>query len=152
MYISCIMGMYPSDKNRGKKSRKKMYLAHISEDKLREQSIIEHAKEVAKLGGMFAACFDCGEWGDGCGSILDEPTAAMDVETTFLSENLIWEYAKKSGCVLLLITHSLQQAKRIADEILFFHKGQLFESGPKERLLFAPTRPETRQFLEFYGI
>lgn len=84
--------------------------------------------------------------------ILDEPTAAMDVETTFLSENLIWEYAKKSGCVLLLITHSLQQAKRIADEILFFHKGQLFESGPKERLLFAPTRPETRQFLEFYGI
>ena len=84
--------------------------------------------------------------------ILDEPTAAMDVETTFLSENLILEYAKESGCALLLITHSLQQARRIADEILFFHKGQLWESGPKERLLFSPTRPETRQFLEFYGI
>ena len=34
-----------------------MYLAHISEDKLREQSIIEHAEGVAELSGMFAACF-----------------------------------------------------------------------------------------------
>lgn len=84
--------------------------------------------------------------------ILDEPTAAMDVETTFLSENLILEYARESGCVLLLITHSLQQARRIADEILFFHKGQLWETGPKEKLLSSPIRPETRLFLEFYGI
>ena len=57
-----------------------MYLAHISEDKLREQSIIEHAKEVAKLGGMFAACFDCGEWGDGCGSVHDIGKYSMEFQ------------------------------------------------------------------------
>ncbi len=84
--------------------------------------------------------------------ILDEPTAVMDMETTFLSENLIQQYTKESNCALILITHSLQQAKRIADEILFFNKGQLWEAGPKEALLNTPIHPETRQFLKFYGV
>lgn len=84
--------------------------------------------------------------------ILDEPTATLDVETTFLAENLIQDYVRESNCVLLLITHSLQQARRIADKILFFHKGQLWESGTPEQLLHAPSRPETKLFLDFYGI
>ncbi len=84
--------------------------------------------------------------------ILDEPTAAMDMETTFLSEKLMLEYVKETGCALLLITHSLPQANRMADEILFFHKGQLWESGPKDAILTSPSRPETSQFLNFYSI
>ena len=40
--------------------------------------------------------------------ILDEPTAAMDMETTLLSEKLITEYVKETGCALVLVTHSLQ--------------------------------------------
>ena len=43
------------------------------------------------------------------------------------------------------------QAKRIADEVYFFHNGTLWESGPKDNILSAPARPETRQFLDFYG-
>ena len=84
--------------------------------------------------------------------ILDEPTAAMDMETTLLSEKLITDYVRKTGCALVLVTHSLQQARRIADEVLYFHKGKLLESGPKEQVLSAPQRAETRQFLEFYGV
>ena len=84
--------------------------------------------------------------------ILDEPTAAMDMETTVLSEKLIAEYVRETGCTLILVTHSLQQARRIADEVLYFHKGKLLESGPKETLLYAPAKAETKQFLEFYGI
>ena len=83
--------------------------------------------------------------------LLDEPTAAMDMETTLLSEKLIVEYVRETGCALILVTHSLQQARRIADEVLYFHKGKLLESGPKEQVLSAPQRAETRQFLEFYG-
>ena len=85
-------------------------------------------------------------------TILDEPTAAMDMETTLLSESLIEAYVKETGCTLILVTHSLQQARRIADEVLYFHKGNLLESGPKETILTTPTQPETRQFLDFYGI
>ena len=84
--------------------------------------------------------------------ILDEPTAAMDMETTILSENLIAEYVRESGCAMILVTHSLQQARRIAQEVLYFHKGQLLEAGPAERVLYAPERAETKQFLDFYGI
>jgi len=84
--------------------------------------------------------------------ILDEPTAAMDMETTSLSEDLIVEYVQKTGCALILVTHSLQQARRIADEVLYFHKGELKEFGPKERVLYTPQISETKQFLDFYGI
>ena len=84
--------------------------------------------------------------------LLDEPTAAMDMETTLLSEKLIAQYVRETGCALILVTHSLQQARRIADAVLYFHKGRLLESGPKEQVLYEPTAPETRQFLEFYGV
>lgn len=83
--------------------------------------------------------------------ILDEPTAAMDMETTAAAERLIQEYTQRTGCAMLLVTHSLQQARRVADEVLFFHKGTLKETGPKEQVLLTPRQPETRQFLDFYG-
>lgn len=83
--------------------------------------------------------------------ILDEPTASMDMESAILAEELILRYRRESGCAVLLITHDLQQARRLADEALFFHRGELWESGPAERVLFAPERPETRRFLQFYG-
>ena len=84
--------------------------------------------------------------------VLDEPTAAMDMETTLLSEQLIREYVRETGCALILVTHSLQQARRIADRVLYFHKGRLLEEGPAEQVLNRPEAPETRQFLDFYGI
>ena len=84
--------------------------------------------------------------------VLDEPTAAMDMETTLLSEKLIERYVRETGCALILVTHSLQQARRIADEVLYFHKGELAEAGSKEQVLHTPASEKTRQFLEFYGV
>lgn len=84
--------------------------------------------------------------------ILDEPTAAMDMETTILAERLITEYVKETGCALILVTHSLQQARRIVDEALFFHKGILTEHGLCAKLLDEPHSSELQSFLEFYGI
>ena len=84
--------------------------------------------------------------------LLDEPTAAMDMETTLLSEKLITDYVRETGCALILVTHSLQQARRIADEGWYFHKGKLLEAGPEEQVLYEPKMAETKQFLEFYGV
>ena len=84
--------------------------------------------------------------------ILDEPTAAMDMETTLFSEKLIADYVCKTNCALILVTHSLQQARRIAHEVMYFHKGELLECGSKERVLDIPAREETKKFLEFYGV
>ena len=84
--------------------------------------------------------------------LLDEPTAAMDMETTLLSEKLIVDYVKETNCSLILVTHSLQQARRIADQVWYFHKGKLLETGGKEQVLYESQRAETKQFLEFYGV
>ena len=84
--------------------------------------------------------------------LLDEPTAPMDMETTLLSEELIRRYVKGSNCTLILVTHSLQQARRIADEVWYFHRGRLLEAGDTATVLDSPKQPETRQFLDFYGI
>lgn len=83
--------------------------------------------------------------------ILDEPTAAMDRESTLLAERLVQEYVRETNCALLLVTHSLQQARRMAQQAVFLSGGELIESGPVEKMLRAPDRAETRQFLEFYG-
>ena len=84
--------------------------------------------------------------------LLDEPTAAMDMETTLLSEDLIAAYVRETGCALILVTHSLQQARRIADAVWYFHKGKLLEAGTTAQVLNSPEKAETRGFLEFYGV
>ena len=83
--------------------------------------------------------------------ILDEPTAAMDMESTVLAEKLIQEYVERTGCALILVTHSLQQAKRLSREIVFLHKGKLLECGATETVLSTPKTEEAARFLEFYG-
>ncbi len=83
--------------------------------------------------------------------ILDEPTAAMDMETTLLAERLIADYVQKTGCTLILVTHSLQQARRLAQEVLFLHRGRLAEQGSIS-LLDSPATEDLRRFLDFYGV
>lgn len=83
--------------------------------------------------------------------ILDEPTAAMDMESTSLAEDLIRDYVHESGCALLLVTHSLQQARRMADSVIYLDKGSLIESGPASVVLYSPKKETTRRFLAFYG-
>ena len=83
--------------------------------------------------------------------ILDEPTAAMDMESTLAAEGLIRKYCTETGCAVLLITHSIGQARRASDQLLFLQGGKLIEQGRTARLLSAPQREETKHFLDFYG-
>ena len=81
--------------------------------------------------------------------ILDEPTASMDMESSYISEELIREYSRSTPAAVIMITHSLQQAGRMSDEILYFHKGILLEHGSTQDILTAPKENETREFLRF---
>ena len=83
--------------------------------------------------------------------ILDEPTAAMDMESTLAAEELIRAACGGQGCALLLITHSLSQARRLADRVIVLHRGELVEQGPCGRVLNEPEQEQTRRFLDFYG-
>lgn len=83
--------------------------------------------------------------------ILDEPTAAMDMESMLAAERLVRDYSRETGCAVLLITHSIQQAWRLADRVLFLHRGELAEQGAADAVLLSPAGEEARRFLEFYG-
>ena len=83
--------------------------------------------------------------------ILDEPTAAMDMESTLAAERLIRETCDEQGCALLLITHSISQARRLADRVIVLHRGKLIEQGAGAQGLNEPKQEQTKRFLDFYG-
>lgn len=84
--------------------------------------------------------------------LLDEPTAAMDMASTLIAERLIADYCRERGSTMILITHSLQQARRMADEVLFLDGGELVERGSVDVVLTAPQDARTKAFLDFYGL
>ena len=72
--------------------------------------------------------------------LLDEPCSALDVRATQTVEGLLLRYT------VVVVTHNLAQARRIADTAMFLYNGQLIEQG--EHLLTDPQEKETRAFLE----
>ena len=64
--------------------------------------------------------------------MLDEPTANLDPASTKIIEDIIISL-KEFGIKIIFVTHNILQAKRIADEVIFFDKGKLIEhSNAKE--------------------
>ena len=84
--------------------------------------------------------------------ILDEPTTAMDMESTLAAEKLMRKICQEQDCALVLITHSISQARRIADRVIVLHQGALIEQGDSAQVLSTPKQEQTKRFLEFYGI
>lgn len=81
--------------------------------------------------------------------ILDEPTAAMDVEAAAAAERELLRYRERTGCCVVLITHSPAQARRLGDEALILDGGELIERGPVSAVLSAPQSPGAKRFLEY---
>jgi len=84
--------------------------------------------------------------------LLDEPTASMDMESALLSEQIIRSYVKRTGCAAILVTHSVAQAYRIADDLFFLEEGKAAESGACREILANPQSRELKKYLEFYGM
>ncbi len=78
---------------------------------------------------------------------LDEPTASLDPGATHEIERVIVAL-HAAGTKIVMVTHNLGQAHRMADEILFLHQGRLTERGSAKRFLEHPASPEAAQFLE----
>ena len=84
--------------------------------------------------------------------ILDEPTAAMDVAAALRSEEILLDYQVRTGCTVVLVTHSMTQARRLAGQVLFLKDGHLVEQGETEQVLSHPRCADTRAFLDFYAL
>ena len=62
--------------------------------------------------------------------LLDEPTSSMDSASTLIAEQMITDYHRQGMRTVFFVTHSVSQAERIANEILFFDNGKIVECGP----------------------
>jgi tungstate transport system ATP-binding protein len=78
---------------------------------------------------------------------LDEPAANLDPASTLAIERLIQE-AHERGTKIVLVTHDVGQARRLADEVAFLHRGRIEEHSPAARFFEAPASPRARAFLE----
>ena len=78
--------------------------------------------------------------------LFDEVTSALDPELT--EEVLgVMERLAEDGMTMLLVTHEMGFARRVANVTVFMHQGRIWEQGPSEALFAEPRTPEMRQFI-----
>ncbi len=78
--------------------------------------------------------------------LLDEITSALDPQLVGEVLDLVREL-KTTGYTIVMATHEMAFARRVADRIAFLHQGELVEIGPPEQIFEHPQRPETQEFL-----
>ena len=78
--------------------------------------------------------------------LLDEPTASLDPASTLSIEELLID-AQRRGIKIIVVTHDVGQARRLAREILFLHHGRVVEHQPAKSFFDAPESETARAFL-----
>lgn len=79
--------------------------------------------------------------------LLDEPTANLDPYNVALVEDLMQRSLREMGATIVLVTHNVFQARRLADRTALLLDGRVVEVGPTEQLFSAARDPRTRAFL-----
>ncbi|MCO0808043.1 amino acid ABC transporter ATP-binding protein [Lactobacillus helveticus] len=79
--------------------------------------------------------------------LLDEITASLDPEMVRDIEEIVAELSKTDHMTMILVTHQMNFAKRVADEVLFLEKGKVIEDTPCEQFFTNPQSDRAKQFL-----
>ena len=77
--------------------------------------------------------------------LLDEPCSALDPRSTTIIEELIVKL--RSEVAIVIVTHNLQQAYRVADRVGFMYLGDLVEYGEADQVFSAPKAKRTREYV-----
>ncbi|MFW2589402.1 ATP-binding cassette domain-containing protein [Sagittula sp. SSi028] len=78
--------------------------------------------------------------------LLDEPTASLDPASVMAIEGIIAQ-ASASGVKVILVTHDIGQARRLADDVVFLHRGQVMEHSPAIQFFPRPSSAAARDFI-----
>jgi polar amino acid transport system ATP-binding protein len=78
--------------------------------------------------------------------LFDEVTSALDPELTVEVLKVMEDLADR-GMTMVLVTHEMAFARRVADQVVFMHKGRAWEAGPTARLFESPATTEFAQFI-----
>ena len=77
---------------------------------------------------------------------LDEPTANLDGGSTKEIEGLLQE-ASQNGLRIVMTTHDVAQARRLAEEVVFLYNGEIIETGSTDRVLENPRSAKVQSFV-----
>ena len=77
--------------------------------------------------------------------LLDEPASALDPVSTAKIEELISQL--KKDYTIVIVTHNMQQAARISDEVVYFYMGRVVEHGPTEQIFKNPLHEQTAHYI-----
>ncbi len=77
--------------------------------------------------------------------LLDEPCSALDPISTAVIEDLV--IGLRESVAVVIVTHNLQQAFRVADHVAFMHLGELVEYGSSEQVFDHPSQQRTRDYI-----
>jgi tungstate transport system ATP-binding protein len=78
---------------------------------------------------------------------MDEPTAALDPAATHSLEEIV-SAIKESGTKIIMSTHDLGQAQRLADEVIFLYRGRLLEKAEAKNFFREPQNDLAQSFLQ----
>jgi len=82
--------------------------------------------------------------------LFDEPTSALDPET--IGEVLsVMKRLADEGMTMVVVTHEMSFARRVADRVIVFDHGRIVEEGPPTQIFEAPQAERTRDFLSHLG-
>jgi phosphate transport system ATP-binding protein len=77
--------------------------------------------------------------------LLDEPCSALDpISTQTIEETIV---SLRTEIAIVIVTHNLQQAQRVADHVAFMYLGDLIEYGEAERVFGSPVTERTREYV-----
>ena len=79
--------------------------------------------------------------------LLDEPTANLDPTSGALIEEMIKSIKQKKEHTILMTTHNMFQAKRLADRVAFLYEGEIIESGPVKEIFENPKDKRVKAFI-----
>ncbi|HLB64167.1 MAG TPA: ATP-binding cassette domain-containing protein [Anaerolineales bacterium] len=79
--------------------------------------------------------------------LLDEPTANLDPYNMGLVEGLIQELRTERRCTLIVVTHNVFQARRLADRVAMLHEGRLIEVAGAAQFFASPRDPRAAAFV-----
>lgn len=77
--------------------------------------------------------------------LADEPTSALDPVSSKIIENLFKEL--KKHYTIIIVTHILRQAKRLADNVVFMHYGEIIEQGSPKEVFSNPKTSQLREYM-----
>ncbi len=77
--------------------------------------------------------------------LMDEPCSALDPIATARIEELIHEL--RDHVTIVIVTHNMQQAARVADQTAFFYMGELIEYGPTSKIFTGPSDSRTEDYI-----